>query len=76
VRENARPDVDGTVRALQRHERGRERAAATAPHGYERRTSAGRPSALHLHWFRATFDNAFGNGSIYACRCGVVKQGF
>jgi hypothetical protein len=75
VRQNALPDVDGAVRAPQRHERGRERWSATPPRGYERRAPAGRRSALHLHWFRATSDHAFGNGSLYACRCGVVKQG-
>ena len=77
MRQNARPDVDAAaVRGPQRHERGLERAGVTAPRGYERRAATGRRSALHLHRFRAAADNAFGNGTLYACRCGVVKQGF
>ena len=29
--------------------------------------------AVHLHRFRRTGDAPFSNGSLYACRCGVVR---
>jgi hypothetical protein len=31
---------------------------------------------LHVHWFRWVGDDAFGGGSLYACRCGVVRPAF
>ena len=30
----------------------------------------------HVHWFRWAGDDLVGNGSLYACRCGVVRPGF
>ena len=29
----------------------------------------------HVHWFRWADDDLLSNGSLYACRCGVVRPG-
>jgi hypothetical protein len=31
---------------------------------------------FHLHWFRWCGEDPAGNGSLYKCRCGVVRPGF
>ena len=45
------------------------------------RTSASRalpvrPGRLHVHRFHRTGDDVFSGGSLYRCRCGVVRAGF
>jgi hypothetical protein len=35
-----------------------------------------RPGLLHVHRYRWSADQPFGNGSLYACRCGAVRCGF
>ena len=45
----------------------------------ERRLTPERPAVLsrwHLHRYRRTGPDDFGTGSLYACRCGVVRPGF
>jgi hypothetical protein len=31
---------------------------------------------LHVHWFRWYGEDPYGNGSLFRCRCGVVRPGF
>ncbi|WP_147251776.1 hypothetical protein [Blastococcus sp. TF02-8] len=33
-----------------------------------------RPSALHLHWFRWSGEDAFSGSSLYTCRCGQARS--
>lgn len=33
-----------------------------------------RPSALHVHWFRWSGEDAFSGSSLYACRCGQARS--
>ncbi|TFV53693.1 hypothetical protein [Blastococcus sp. TF02A-35] len=35
----------------------------------------GRPSPLHVHWFRWSGEDAFSGSSLYTCRCGQVRPG-
>ncbi|GAB3365807.1 hypothetical protein [Modestobacter lapidis] len=35
-----------------------------------------RPSLLHVHRFSRVGDDVFSAGSLYRCRCGVVRTGF
>jgi hypothetical protein len=49
------------------------------PAGDARTASASRPSRrglLHVHRYTRVGDDVFGNGSLYSCRCGVVRTGF
>jgi hypothetical protein len=32
--------------------------------------------APHVHWFRWAGEDLAGTGSLYRCRCGVVRAGF
>ncbi|MCW2696376.1 MAG: hypothetical protein JWR62_1461, partial [Modestobacter sp.] len=46
------------------------------PAGDARTASASRPSRrglLHVHRYARVGDDVFGNGSLYSCRCGVVR---
>ena len=49
------------------------------PVGDARAAAAARPSLrdlLHVHRYTRVGDEVFGNGSLYSCRCGVVRTGF
>jgi hypothetical protein len=37
---------------------------------------AGAVPRPHVHWFRWKGEEPYGNGSLYLCRCGVVRSGF
>ncbi|WP_176445633.1 hypothetical protein [Blastococcus mobilis] len=40
------------------------------------RAAASTLPAPHLHWFRWDGEDPAGTGSLYRCRCGVVRPGF
>jgi hypothetical protein len=63
-----------TSRASERHEHGELRIPGLAPQHNARRPAGRGRGVLHVHWYSRAADNPFGNGSLYACRCGVVKQ--
>jgi hypothetical protein len=74
VRQNVEPLLDAPVRTVERHEAAQRRAASAAPQANIRPTGGIRRSTLHVHWFRWLSEDSFGNGSLHACRCGVVKH--
>ncbi|RZU34113.1 hypothetical protein [Blastococcus saxobsidens] len=39
------------------------------------RPASGAAARTHAHWFRWHGEDPFGNGSLYRCRCGVVRSG-
>jgi hypothetical protein len=63
-----------TVEGPARHQQAQDRSATVSARGYGRPVPGRKRSALHLHRFRFASENPIGNGSFYACRCGVVKQ--